>query len=177
LKDERFASNPLVTSAPYIRFYAGAPLVTDNGFSLGTICAIDQEPRQFSEKQIQALKVLANQVMTHLELRLSVTKLEKSTQELRASNLSKDKFFSIISHDLRAPFTGILGLAEMLVHNLDTFDQSEIQAFAKDILSSAQTAYDLVNNLLNWSRLETGALSFEPVLNPILKYLSIAIAP
>ncbi len=164
LQDERFYDNPLVTSAPHIRFYAGVPLVTDSGLALGTICAIDQKPRQLDEKQLQALKVLANQVMTHLELRLSVTQLEKYAQELHDSNLSKDKFFSIISHDLRAPFNGILSLSEMLANDFDTFDKSEIKEFATDIFRSAKTAYDLVDNLLSWSRLETGDLNFEPDL-------------
>lgn len=70
-KDERFCGNPLVTSAPDIRFYAGVPLITSEGFHLGTLCVIDRVPRQLDAAQLDAIKVLANNIMAHLDLRLS----------------------------------------------------------------------------------------------------------
>ncbi|MEH1825623.1 MAG: GAF domain-containing protein [Nostoc sp.] len=69
LADEKLASNPVVTGYPYIRFYAGVPLITPMGDMLGTLCVIDQVPRQISQKQIEALVALSRLVMDQLELR------------------------------------------------------------------------------------------------------------
>ena len=66
-KDERFLDHPLVTGHPKIRFYAGAPLLAENGHIIGTICVLDTTPRDLDAKQLPALQFMAQQVMVMLE--------------------------------------------------------------------------------------------------------------
>lgn len=68
-RDPRFANNPMVTDAPGVRFYAGAPLVTSSGHALGTVCVLDVVPRTIDPAQIETLRFLAQQVITRLEER------------------------------------------------------------------------------------------------------------
>ena len=76
LTDERFANNPLVTSAPHIRFYAGAPLITPLGHRLGTLCAIDQKPRTLDAEDRTLLKELSEHVMDHASGRQGAGRLK-----------------------------------------------------------------------------------------------------
>jgi hypothetical protein len=93
-----FSDNPLVTGEPHIRFYAGAPLLTPEGQVLGTLCAIDTVPRELSEEQREALRILARQVMSHLELRRARLQLEEERQKmegvLRMANNAGEALFS-----------------------------------------------------------------------------------
>ncbi|MDI9641027.1 adenylate/guanylate cyclase domain-containing protein [Geitlerinema splendidum] len=87
-EDERFANNPLVTADPNIRFYAGTPLVTPEGFPLGTLCTIDRIPRHLTPQQLKALQALGRQVIAQMELRLKTARLEgqlKRYQEVEAN--------------------------------------------------------------------------------------------
>lgn len=90
--------------------------------------------------------------------------LEKN-MEISNTNKQKDRFFSIIAHDLRGPFIGFLGLTELLASEIDTMDKKEIQFMAANLKSSAQNLEDLLENLLEWSSMEQGLIPFTPIKN------------
>jgi serine phosphatase RsbU (regulator of sigma subunit) len=99
-KDDRFIGNPLVMNHPGIRFYMGAPLISQNGFPIGTLCAIDTKPREVSDEKVQALKILARQTMAQIELRALNRKLKREHDELVKSQAKFKEFHSRISRDL-----------------------------------------------------------------------------
>jgi signal transduction histidine kinase len=82
-------------------------------------------------------------------------------EELKNLNAAKDKFFSIISHDLRSPFNSLLGLTEFITHSYDEMNPSEIKSSILNIYNSAQQVYNLILNLLEWSMLQSGRLKVE----------------
>jgi GAF domain-containing protein len=83
LKDTRFADSSLVTRTPHIRFYAGFPLTSPEGFALGMLCAIDRKPRQLSSEQMTAMQALARQVMALLELRRVSARMAEALEKVK----------------------------------------------------------------------------------------------
>ena len=96
------------------------------------------------------------------EQRKARDKIRKYNEELRNLNESKDKFFSIIAHDLLSPFTALLGYSEIMVNEYQELDRKEIGEFSSDIYMVATKAHGLLENLLNWSRIQTGRITFTP---------------
>jgi PAS domain S-box-containing protein len=87
-----------------------------------------------------------------------------SEKELREANAAKDKFFSIIAHDLRNPFNSILGFSDLMLKHYESYDQEEVLTFIKMINEASKQAYNLLENLLNWTRSQTGRIQFEPAV-------------
>ena len=91
----------------------------------------------------------------------SEEEVKKSTEELKVLNESKDRFISIVSHDLRTPFSSILGFTDLLLTDSNLKDDKQIE-YVTYIQESARSMLSLVNSLLDWTRLQTGRISFEP---------------
>jgi PAS domain S-box-containing protein len=88
--------------------------------------------------------------------------IEHQNAELQKTNAEKDKFFSIIAHDLRSPFNGFLGITQLMAEELPSLSMAEIQNIAKLMHKSASNIYRLLNNLLEWSQIQQGAILFNP---------------
>lgn len=89
LLDNTFNTNPLVTGEPYVRFYAGAPLITKDGYALGSLCVVDMKPRQLTQHQLTSIKILAKQVVNLMELHWSLGSLDvqyRREQEMAAAH-------------------------------------------------------------------------------------------
>ena len=164
-KDDRFKDNPLVTDNPDIRFYAGAPLVTKDRQALGTLCVIDRESREITERQRQALTKLSKQVCANLELRLAHKKLE-------TLNEAKNRFFSILSHDLRSPISSILTIANLLAEPEGNLSPEEVKEFHRHLLTNAQITRKTAENLLQMVQFEEGRFTFDPQFVNVREILS-----
>lgn len=168
LKDERFHDNPLVTSVPNVKFYAGAPLILRGNIRVGTLCVIDDHARPFSEMQRRALEALARQVVSQLELRLQL-------QALTRLDRTKDEFISMVNHELRTPLTSING-SLALIRNQVT---GEIPPQAMQLIDVAyrngERLLNIVNDILDVSKLEAGKMEMEMAPFEVLPFLQKAI--
>lgn len=155
--DPRFADNPLVTGEPRIRFYAGAPLRLRDGHVPGTLCLIDNRPRDFSLSERALLKQLASVVVDLIELRLESA---KAAERHRAIDKMKDEFLATASHELRTPITSIVGSLGLLAKISDAMPdraRSLIDIAHNNALRLAR----LVNDILDLSRLADDSMAFD----------------
>jgi GAF domain-containing protein len=106
LKDERFRNNPFVVSDPRIRFYAGAPLITEEGYALGTLCVVDQKPREFGADQKEALQALSRLVVAQLEFRRNLILLKEALTDRTQTEHERER--EIVK--LQQTLTRVLGL-------------------------------------------------------------------
>ena len=91
-------------------------------------------------------------------------KIKLKNEELQKLNAEKDKFFSIIAHDLRGPFSGFLGLTKIMAEELPNLKMAEIQQIAVNMENSATNLYRLLENLLQWAKMQQGLIPFDPVV-------------
>jgi len=95
--DERFATNPLVTSDPNVRFYAGVPITNPEGYALGTLCVIDRVPRNLSPEQVEALRIIGRQVIKQLEMRRNLASLVLASHPRKQAQKGRKQFFKKVA--------------------------------------------------------------------------------
>ena len=144
------------------------PLKSD-GKTFGAISIYSNETDQFSESEINLLTELANDLSYGISfIRLTEAEREatriikESESKLKDLVATKDKFFNIVAHDLKNPFTSLLGASELLYENISQMSTANVRKLALILNDSAKGGYAILQNLLDWSRSETGLLKFNP---------------
>lgn len=146
-EDDRFKDNPLVTGPPHIVFYAGIPLRykhNQHHHLLGTLCIIDRQPRTLSEQQKHQLQLFAHQVESLIEMRLT-------GQRLQQANQAKSAFMANMTHELRSPIAGVIGMLDILQGSELTAEQQRHMDLAS---KSARLLLNIINDILDFSKLE-----------------------
>lgn len=151
-RDERFADNPLVTGDTKVIFYAGVPLVNEDGFALGSLCVIDHKHKELTETQTNALKIIAKQVVTKLELRRKAIALDKLHQQLITSNVFIEKFASMAAHDIKNPLSSMLLSSQALKMRLQKLEDSGCERLIDLNISSTNRLMVLLDEMLAYSK-------------------------
>jgi len=156
--NERFKDDPNVTGGLKVRFYAGVPLTTPDGYNIGTICVIDHVAKELDENQRSSLTIIGKHVINQLEL---ITKnIELAAQKKIADRavFAKDSFLANMSHEIRTPLNAIIGFTDLLA-------QTKLDANQRDYIESVQIAEEnlllIVNDILDLSKIESGNLTIE----------------
>ena len=151
-QDERFANNPLSAGPPYVIFYTGVPLVTPDGYAMGTLCVVDHQPRELSEKQLETLEALSHQVVSQLELRKKIIQLKKVNRDMDLLNKNLSEFSYRLSHDLKSSIRGIHSLTRFLIEDY----QSKIDSRGVEYLNSISTRTNklevLIEGVMKYSK-------------------------
>jgi|GEM_PF-573570 len=163
-KDPRFAHNTLVTSEPFIRFYAGVPLITSQNYALGSLAVIDHVPRELEAQQIESLKVLARQVVKLIELRTNLSKLETIEFNRQQKHKNRQQFFQKVAVGLGLTFLILAGAGFFAHRSLNEKVKNSDEQIGR---------YKIIDNLedINLQMKEVAIAKHRYINSPQLKYL------
>ncbi len=182
-QDERFADNPLVTGHPFVRFYAGSPLLTAEGLALGTLCVIDHRPRQIEPAHLESLQILARQVVAQLELRKRALELRQATRQtqdaytqLLQRNEEIGRFYHTLAHELKTPLAAAREFTAIVLDGIP----GPVNDAQKEFLTTTKACCDQirkhVDDLLDLTRFETGKLSLDRSPVSLANALALTVA-
>lgn len=160
-KDERFHDNPLVVDAPNVIFYAGAPLNTPDGHTLGTICVIDNKPGKLNEDQKEALRSLSIQVMALLELRRKNKELVYLNDESIRLNGQLNAFAYRLSHDLKAPVRSVSTVVDWIKEEYQDSMEDQLTDWISLIHDKSSYMSAVIEGMLGFSKVSNLALGYE----------------
>ena len=173
-EDDRFRDLPVVRGDPRVRFYAGAPLRTADGFNLGTLCCLDRIPRALAPEKLEALAILSRQVVAQLELRRALLQVQEAQRERLNLEVQRDELVGFVVHDMKNPIAALMGWAELLLA-----DPKTAKGRARDTLfrmeRAAGTLNRMVLDLLDIRHSEKGGLPLNPSRVPLKPLVEDAV--
>jgi signal transduction histidine kinase/CheY-like chemotaxis protein/HPt (histidine-containing phosphotransfer) domain-containing protein len=156
--NDRFKDDANVTGGFKVRFYAGIPLTTPDGYNIGTLCAIDHVTKELNENQKNALSIVAKHVINQLELTTKNIELHAQKKIAERAVLAKDSFLANMSHEIRTPLNAIIGFTDLLA-------QTKLDLTQRDYIDSVQIAGEnlllIINDILDLSKIESGSLNID----------------
>lgn len=153
--------------------WLGVPLKVA-GKTIGVIVVQDYENEHaFGDEELSILIFVAEQVAQVIARKKSSDELKKVADELKILNTTKDKFFSIIAHDLKNPFITILGFSDLLLTDYSELSDDERKFYLEEMKKSAEVSHNLLQNLLQWSRSQTGRIEFHPTSIPLANLVKV----
>lgn len=169
-KDNRFHDNPYVLGDPHIAFYAGVPLVNEDGHALGALCVIDHKPKSLSAEQKETLEALARQVVAQFELRRKNLLLEQQQKELKILNDELERFAYVAAHDLKSPCSNLAMLSGFLKEEYS----AQLDADGKEMLDNLGTASGTLTRLIDGILLHTKTVNMPGVEKEHFTFGSLA---
>ncbi len=143
--------------------WLGVPLLIQD-MIIGVLVVQSYSPgTRYKKAEQDILMFLSAQIAMAIYKKKAADELAASELQLKEMNASKDKLFSIIAHDLRSPFHALLGISELLATEIEEFSKEEITKFAAELNNTLKNQFKLLENLLEWSRLQTGRMQYAPV--------------
>ncbi|GAB4092150.1 GAF domain-containing hybrid sensor histidine kinase/response regulator [Flaviaesturariibacter terrae] len=167
LEDKRFCDLPGVQHDPKVRFYAGAPIISPGGFSLGTVCVFSDRPGQLNDLQKTTLQGLARQASLLLEFRKKNEQLKQIAREqlqlkqlAEIASKTQKQFLSTMSHEIRTPLNGVIGMTNLLLAENPAPQQLE---YLHSLRFAADHLLSVVNDVLDYNKITGNVLSFERI--------------
>ncbi|MBN1117238.1 MAG: HAMP domain-containing histidine kinase [Bacteroidales bacterium] len=142
--------------------YIGSALYNKEGETNGVICAVSRKKLDIPPYAQEIMKIIGARVTAEIDRQKMEEELQRSEKELRESNNTKDKFFSIISHDLQNPLNVLSGFSSLMVNDFDKFSNETKKKYINHIHKAAESMRNLVGDLLTWSLTQRGMIVSNP---------------
>jgi len=167
LDKELISRGEVELTGPQSPIWLGVPLKIKEKVIGAMVVQDYRDPKTYSETDKQLFDVIAYPISHAIERKIVEEEHKKMINELRDLNISKDKLFSLISHDLKSPFNSLLGFANILNDEYDSLTQQEIKEYLNIINDSSKTLFGMTINLLHYSSLQLGKYEFRPRLHDL----------
>ncbi|GLB49713.1 GAF domain-containing sensor histidine kinase [Neptunitalea lumnitzerae] len=181
LEDERFATNPLVYGENPVISYTGIPLISENGFALGTLCTIDHKPKSLTAEQKDSLKILASQVVRIFELRKANLELNATSKALKKRYKELEMFAGVVSHDMKSPLANITLTIDTLRKKLELYEIEDktIETYLQYLKTSSLSLSDYIQGMLDYyksdhtSHDEIERIKLRPLVKRIISMIDV----